>query len=130
MATLTATMACVDAADSVGGAVVATGNKVSESFGTPDGTANQLFTPPSILFASLELLAIEFRDVNGNYLGVVLKTNSSGSPTDTITLTAGKGPLIWRNGCGIAKPLTGNVTSWYVSPALATPGTLKVMAIC
>lgn len=55
-----------------------------------------------------------------------IKTNSSGSPANTINLIAGI-PLIWRASAGYyANPFTVDVTSWFVS---CTPATRLQAAI-
>jgi hypothetical protein len=43
---------------------------------------------------------------------LTLKTNSSGSPQDTITLHANK-PFVWYKNSGITNPFAGNVTTTY-----------------
>jgi hypothetical protein len=49
-----------------------------------------------------------------------IKTNSSGSPADTINLKAGI-PLLWRASPGYyANPFGTNVTAWYVTCSQAT----------
>jgi hypothetical protein len=47
-----------------------------------------------------------------------IKTNSTGSPDDTITLLAGI-PLVWSRSSGIAQPLTHDVTTIYVTTGTA-----------
>lgn len=58
----------------------------------------------------------------------VLKTNSSGSPQDTITLAAGK-PFVWYTGSGIANPFDGNVTTtfWTVAGEVASNVQVRVL---
>lgn len=49
-----------------------------------------------------------------------IKTNSSGSPANTINLIAGV-PLEWRASAGYyANPFTTNVTSWFITCAAST----------
>ena len=56
---------------------------------------------------------------------LVVKTNSSGSPTDTINLKAGI-PLIWSTSSGyFACPFSANVTAFYLTNS-TVPTTLKV----
>ena len=45
---------------------------------------------------------------------VTLKTNSSGAPQDTLTITAGE-PWVWDVNSGITNPFAGNVTAGYVT---------------
>lgn len=53
---------------------------------------------------------------------VTLKTNSSGSPQDTITITAGE-PYVWDVSSGITNPFAGNVTSGFVTNSSGTIST-------
>lgn len=55
-----------------------------------------------------------------------IKTNSSSSPAQTISLTANK-PLRWNDGMAHANPLTTDITAIYVSCAANT--TLKIKAL-
>lgn len=55
---------------------------------------------------------------------VTLKTNSSGSPDNTITLAANK-PLLWYVGCGITNPLTVDVTGIYIANASGSTATIE-----
>jgi hypothetical protein len=45
---------------------------------------------------------------------VTLKTNSSGSPQETLTIKAGK-PFCWYKDSGVAAPFAGDVTALYVT---------------
>lgn len=54
-----------------------------------------------------------------------VKTNSSGSPTDTITLSAGV-PKTFITGGETTSLFTGNVTAFYVTNAAATTLTVCV----
>lgn len=60
---------------------------------------------------------------------LTIKTNSSGSPTDTITLTANNA-LVWVRGGG-TQPFqaTPDVSAFYLSNTDATAGTLTVIAV-
>lgn len=51
-----------------------------------------------------------------------LKTNSSGAPQDTITITAGE-PFVWDVNSGITNPFAGNVTSGFVTNSSGTVST-------
>lgn len=55
----------------------------------------------------LQLLATADMEINTNDL-------AGGSPDDTITLAANKA-LVWFEGCGLANPLTVDVTKFYVT---------------
>lgn len=49
-----------------------------------------------------------------------IKTNSSGSPANTISLKAGI-PLIWRASAGYySNPFTTDVTAWYITCTAST----------
>jgi hypothetical protein len=121
-------MVCSDGQEVLGGLVTATGDVAVEyNLTVAASTADQSFAV-NIPFANLQSLCIEYKDSSGNYLGGVLETQSGSSPTDTITLTAGAGPLLWKAGCGLAKPLTANLTTLFVSPGSATAGAMKVRA--
>lgn len=61
---------------------------------------------------------------------VYVNAASTGSPTDTITLTANK-PWFWYDGSGITCPIAGTagvVSNLYVTVAGAVAGTLKIRA--
>lgn len=55
---------------------------------------------------------------------LTLKTNSTGSPDDTIILTANK-PVIWYAGCGWTNPLTVDVTKFYLTNGGGTSATFR-----
>lgn len=59
-------------------------------------------------------------------VAMTVKTNSSGSPDQTITLTANT-PVIWYTGIGATCPITTDVTKLYVTNT--TAGTLKVRSL-
>lgn len=54
-----------------------------------------------------------------------LKTNSSGSPDQTLNIAGGK-PFMWVTGSGITNPLTTDVTSLYLSNGSANSNTVKI----
>jgi hypothetical protein len=59
---------------------------------------------------------------------LTLKTNSSGSPDDTIALKAGI-PFHWIKNSGITLPFAADVTNWYVTNASGVATTLKIRAL-
>lgn len=60
---------------------------------------------------------------------LTLKTNSSGSPQDTINLAAGQ-MIPWQTGDTAAAPFSGNVTALFVTNASATlAANLKVRVL-
>lgn len=56
---------------------------------------------------------------------VTIKTNSSGSPSDTISLAAGM-PLVWNTDVPTAIPLAGPVSKIFVTNATANAAALKI----
>lgn len=56
---------------------------------------------------------------------VTIETNSSGSPDDTIEITANV-PLIWTPDCGFDCPLTADVTAFFLANASGEDATLQV----
>ncbi|AMV24599.1 hypothetical protein VT84_09400 [Gemmata sp. SH-PL17] len=79
-----------------------------------------------------ENIAFNHTNLQGVYIKsdvtVTLKTNSSGSPDNTITITAGK-PFVWYAGCGIANPFTAAVTTTYWTNATADPATIYMRTL-
>lgn len=74
-----------------------------------DAVSNQALTI-AFNYADLEMFEIvSDRDIT-------LKTNSSGSPTQTISLVAGV-PLVWFTGAPWSNPFTANVTAMYLTNA-------------
>lgn len=63
-------------------------------------------------------------------IAVTIKTNSSGSPQETITLIAGQN-LIWTLGTdGAGKiPFSGDVTKLFITAGSGADGTLKIRAL-
>lgn len=63
-------------------------------------------------------------------VALTIKTNSSGSPTDTIVLTAGQA-LMWAFATDglTACPITANITALYVTNAAGGPAALKIRAL-
>lgn len=59
---------------------------------------------------------------------ITLKTNSSGSPQDTITIKAGI-PFIWYANMGITVPFAGNVTASYWTNAGSTAANVQVKCL-
>lgn len=59
-------------------------------------------------------------------VALTLKTNSSGTPDDTISVLAGV-PIVWHSTDGFTCPLTVDVTKVYVTNT--TAGTLKIYTL-
>ena len=56
---------------------------------------------------------------------ITIKTNSSGSPDDTISLKANK-PLVWTPNCGFSNPLSVDVLSIFCANSSGTNATLQI----
>lgn len=77
-----------------------------------------------------------FSWTNANLRGVylksdqtlTLKTNSTGSPQDTLTITAGV-PFVWVFGSGITNPFAGNVTQTFWTNGGATLANVYVRVL-
>ncbi len=59
---------------------------------------------------------------------VTVKTNSSGSPSDTISLAANM-PLVWHTDSPTSMPLAGNVTKIFVTNAGSTNAAIKIRVL-
>jgi hypothetical protein len=59
---------------------------------------------------------------------VTIKTNSSSSPSDTISLATNM-PLVWNTDSPVAIPLAGPVTKIYVTNAGVTAAALKIRVL-
>jgi hypothetical protein len=55
-----------------------------------------------------------------------IKTNSSGSPGNTLTLTANL-PLVWYFQCGLVNPITVDVTRFLIDAATAARVRIKCL---
>jgi hypothetical protein len=73
---------------------------------------------PSSTNQQIANFAFTLAKLQGVYIlsdqNLTLKTNSTGSPQDTITITANE-PFEWNNTSGIAAPFAGSVTALYVT---------------
>lgn len=56
---------------------------------------------------------------------VTIQTNDGTSPDDTITLLADK-PFCWYLGCGIANPITADITDLYITNAGGAAALVKI----
>lgn len=83
------------------------GTEVNLDLSVAGSTTNQLHT-----------IAIAVAGLQDVYMvsdqALTIKTNSSGSPQETITLAAGQ-PLVWYAGCGLTTPFAGNITALYIT---------------
>lgn len=55
-----------------------------------------------------------------------IKTNSSGSPGNTLTLKAGL-PLVWYYQCGLVNPISVDVTKFLIDAAVAARVRIKCL---
>jgi hypothetical protein len=85
-------------------------------------STTNLLVPLAFVVADLQSIYI-FSDQD-----LTLKTNSSGSPQETITLKANK-PLAWYKDCGLPVPFAGDVTALYVTNAGATLANFSLRAL-
>lgn len=84
----------------------------------PAASTNYFINIGNVLFGKLNDLLV-YCDQNAT-----IKTNSSGSPTDTITVKAGV-PKFWTAQSGDTNPLTGNITTGiYVTTTAAVAANL------
>lgn len=88
---------------------------------TGDGEANCESTTPAIAASATNYefdIAVDVSTLIGLVIStdknLIVKTNSTSAPDDTLTLSAGK-PLFWYVGCGMPCPLTVDVTKLYCS---------------
>lgn len=84
-------------------------------------TPNQLFTTAWVA-ANAQAIYIE------SDIDLTIKTNSSGSPAQTITIKAST-PFLWIKNSGVTNPFATDVTALYQSPAGAVAGTLKLRVL-
>lgn len=59
---------------------------------------------------------------------VTVKTNSSGDPQETISLSA-NAPVLWFTEMGSAKPISDDLTALFVSNSSGSAATVRVVAI-
>jgi hypothetical protein len=59
---------------------------------------------------------------------ITIKTNNSGTPDDTLVLTANI-PMIWRDGDYNALFLTDDVAKFFITNATASPATVQILAL-
>jgi len=87
----------------------------------PDGATNQLILV-AIDVSLLKFLAIK-SDKN-----ITIKTNSSGSPADTLNILANV-PYIWGDGGYETCKLTTDVASMYITNATADDANVQIIAL-
>ncbi|TXH99556.1 MAG: hypothetical protein E6Q76_19600 [Rhizobium sp.] len=79
-----------------------------------------------------ENIAFNHTNLRGIYIKsdvtVTLKTNSSGSPDNTFTITAGV-PFIWWYESGVTNPVTAAVTTTYWTNATSDAATIYMRTL-
>lgn len=115
--------------------VVQVGGITSTSSQSYSGESMPNYGPTTIADATTDLaldIMLDVSEVTFFYAlaseAMTLETNSSSSPTNTITLQAGK-PYIWRTGDYNTFKLTSDVTQIYVTNASGNDGTLTIRAL-
>lgn len=97
-----------------------------------DGETNRNLTVPASTTDFRTNIAIDVSEVKSLYIhsdvSVTIETNSSSAPDDTLTVAAGK-PLVWYTGCGLANPLTTDVTDFYITNATGGPAAVKIRVL-
>lgn len=115
-AKITKTVQCLNSASgsvSLGGVAYSVTAESCPVYSVPIA-ANQTNKEITIGFSSANLKAIILlADVD-----MTVKTNSTGSPDDTLSLKAGE-PLVWDNHSGFAFPFAATVTKVYVTNTTA-----------
>ena len=81
-----------------------------------------LLIPVTYQVANLKSIAI-VSDQN-----CTIKTNSSGSPQETLTLTANS-IFLWQYGSGVPIPVAGDVTAWYITNTPALNLKAKILSV-
>ena len=56
---------------------------------------------------------------------LTLKTNSTSTPADTISLAVDK-PFLWYSGCGLTMPFTVDITTLYLTNGTAGTGNVEL----
>jgi hypothetical protein len=90
-------------------------------FSLPGSTTNELHSL-AFLVAKLVLFLV-YSDQD-----ITIKTNSSGSPQETLTIKAGK-PFLWYKNSGVTIPFAGNVTAAYFTNAGSTAAAVNVKVL-
>jgi len=103
------------------GVVLTASEEVNFDFQVAASTSNQPF---NLAFTKVDLQSIFILSDQT----VTIKTNSSSTPQDTLTIT-GNDPYQWDINCGIANPFAGNVTSGFTSNAGDTAANVSVRVL-
>lgn len=99
---------------------------------TADGEANIEVTVADAAVDLPVMIAIDVSALKLLYLSsdqdLTIKTNDSGTPTDTLTVSGGK-PLVWFEQNGYTNPLSADVTAIYVSNSSGSPAKLIIKTL-
>ncbi len=87
----------------------------------PDGTTNQL------VLIAIDVSLLKFLAIKSDK-AITIKTNSSGSPDDTLSILAGV-PYIWGDGGYDTCLLTTDVASMYITNATADDANVQIIAL-
>lgn len=87
---------------------------------TVEGEQNVDVTVPGATSNQLVDMDIDVSQLSSVYIQssetITIKTNSSSSPAETITVTKDK-PLLWYTGCGWVNPFATDITALYLTRA-------------
>ena len=90
------------------------------SINTNDGETNRSLAIPASTTNQAIIIAFLVANLQSCFMlsdqDVTIKTNSSGSPQETISLKAGQ-PIMWAQGLGLAALFAGNITEMFVTNA-------------
>lgn len=96
---------------------------------TADGDSARNVAVPGATADVLVAAAIDVSQMKGLYIesdqDITIETNSSSAPDDTLTIKANK-PLQWYADCGLANPLTVDVTALYLTRGGAGDATVLI----
>ena len=97
-----------------------------------DGETNRNVTVNAATTDKQVNIAIDVSELKLLYIhsdqNVTIETNSGGAPVNTITLLANK-PLSWYLGCGLANPLTTDVTDFFITNAGDTAANVRIRTL-
>lgn len=99
---------------------------------TSDSEANQDVAVADGQTAFHTVLAIDVSQLKSLFIksdqDITIKTNSSGSPTDTIDVVANI-PLMWTPDCGFDCPLSADVTGLYIANDSGSTATVQIRCL-
>lgn len=87
----------------------------------PDGTTNQL------ILIAIDVSLLKFLVIKSDK-NITIKTNSSGSPDDTLVIYANN-PYVWADGDYNGCLVTTDVASMYITNATADDANVQIIAL-